>query len=208
MIDSKFRGFWQKIFIDKLALFCHRLGLSPAHLTLTAFILGILVLPALAFKQEALAVFLLISSGLLDTSDGTLARLQKCASNSGSILDIACDRGVEFSVVLGLYFYDPSRGLWLLLLLGSFYLCVTTFLLSGIFTPNQSNKSFHYSPGLIERAETFIYFPLAIIFPLFFKYLTLVFCFLVFLTAIRRFFQMYFNHIDNPIKVLQAREKQ
>lgn len=69
------------------------------------------------------------------------------------------DRVVEFVVVLALWFVAPQqRGLWCLLMLGSMLLCITSFLVVGIFSENQSQKSFHYSSGLMERAEAFSFF--------------------------------------------------
>ena len=127
---------------------------------------------------------------LLAAADGTLVRKLGLSSDDGWFLDILADRSVEFAVVIGLYLYAPERGFLLLILLGSFYLCVTTFLLSGIFERNLSKKSFHYSPGLIERAETFIYFPIVIIFEETFFWGTIIFATLVFFTAFKRFFEM------------------
>ncbi len=190
MIDSYFRAPWQSFLIEPLARFCASLRLKPHHLTLTALFLGVLSMPALYWHQSWLAFSLLMLSGLLDAVDGTLARRLALSSDQGCILDIACDRTVELAVVIGLYLYAPERGLLCILLLGSFYLCVTTFLLSGIFENNFSSKSFHYSPGLIERAETFIYFPIVIIFERSFFWVTILFVTLVFFTAFKRFFEM------------------
>jgi archaetidylinositol phosphate synthase len=190
MIDSYFRAPWQTLLIDRVAGLCALLKLKPHHLTILALILGMAALPALYWHYSWLAVFLLLASGLLDAADGTLARKLGLSSDAGCILDILADRSVEFAVVIGLYLYAPERGFLLLILLGSFYLCVTTFLLSGIFERNLSKKSFHYSPGLIERAETFIYFPIVIIFEETFFWGTIIFATLVFFTAFKRFFEM------------------
>lgn len=191
MIDSHFRSPWQQALIDPLAELFMRLRARPHHLTVAAAAFGLLCFMALAFHLKWLALLTLLISGLLDATDGTLARKLKASSDAGCILDVACDRLVEAAVVLGLYLYEPaSRGWPLLCLLSSFYLCVTTFLLSGIFETNRSNKSFHYSPGLIERSETFIFFPLIIVFEGTFYWATLIFSVLVCLTAFMRFFEM------------------
>lgn len=58
-----------------------------------------------------------------------------------------------------------ERGLWCMLTLGSMLLCITSFLVVGIFTENQSQKSFHYSPGLMKRAEAFSFFIAMMIWP-------------------------------------------
>lgn len=192
MIDSHFRTPWQKFFFEPCAKTCNRLGLRPNHLTYAAMLFGILCAYALSCGHQFLAIMCLLLSGLCDATDGTLARLQNHTSDSGCLLDITGDRLVEASVVVGLYCYAPAtRGLLCLILLSSFYLCITTFLLSGIFEKNQSNKSFHYSAGLIERSETFAFFVIVIIWDQSFFISTMIFSGLVFFTAFKRLFEMY-----------------
>lgn len=156
-----------------------------------AMIFGVLCLAALASGQKYLAIITLLCSGLLDATDGTLARGLNQSSDMGCMLDIFSDRFVEASIVLGLYLYDPTtRGWPALLLMASFYLCITTFLLSGIFSNNHSDKGFHYSPGLIERGETFIFFLFVIIWDQSFSWAALFFAILVIFTAVKRFFEL------------------
>lgn len=195
MIDSYFRKRWQRLLFDPFAETCVRLGILPHHLTYSALILGLLTLPALYFKERIIALILILASGLLDAVDGTLARKLKLSSNKGAIMDVAFDRAVEASVVIGLYLYDPmNRGFLCLLLLSSFYLCITTFLLSGIFYANSSYKSFHYSAGIIERTEVFIFFPVVILFDSVFFWASIIFSLLVFITTLLRFSQMLKEH--------------
>lgn len=195
MIDSHFRSFWQSLLFEPLASFFAFCRVQPAHVTLLAFIFGLLCLPALYFHERLIAVLMLLISGLLDAVDGTLARKLGTSSAGGAIMDIISDRAVEAAVVLGLYLYAPSeRAILCLILLASFYLCVTTFLLSGIFGHNTSNKSFHYSAGLIERTETFIFFPVVILWDQTFFWATILFSGLVFFTSLLRLLQMLRNH--------------
>ena len=74
-------------------------------------------------------------------------------------------------------------------MLGSILLCITSFLVVGIFTPNHSSKSFHYSPGLIERAEAFLFFIVMIFVPYYFTFFAFLFATLVALTALIRLWQ-------------------
>ena len=71
-------------------------------------------------------------------------------------------------------------------MLGSVFICVTSFLIVSLFIPNTGEKSFHYSPGIIERAEAFFFFSLMILLPQYFTVLSLIFSLLVFLTAFIR----------------------
>lgn len=192
MLDSQARNFYQKICVEPMLRFLGKRRVSSAQLTLAACLFGIAVCPLLAFKMNALAAIALLVSGYLDTLDGSLARHKKAASPLGAVFDITSDRLVEFSVIFGLFLLDPSaRALPALLMLGSVLLCITTFLVVGIFSQNSSEKSFHYSPGLIERTEAFILWLLMIFLPGYFSQLAYTFTALVFLTAVLHLRQFY-----------------
>lgn len=131
-------------------------------------------------------------SGFLDTLDGSLARHLKIASPQGAALDIICDRITEFAIILGLYAVDPNtRALSTIMMLGSILICVTSFLVVGVFVEKSAEKSFFYSPGLIERAEAFIAFAIMILFPSLFTIVSFVFSFLVLITAAVRMHQFF-----------------
>ena len=141
-------------------------------------------------QYYVLAVVLLLLSGYLDVLDGTLARLRKTSSALGTVYDIIADRIVEFSVIFGLFILAPNeRAMACLLMLGSVLLCVTSFLVVGIFSDKKTNKNFDYSPGLIERAEAFMFFIAMILLPKYFLFLAYIFISLVCLTTIARVFE-------------------
>jgi phosphatidylglycerophosphate synthase len=160
---------------------------SPNLITLTGCISGLIIFPMLYLNHQLIATLLLCISGYLDTLDGSLARVSNKTSADGTIYDIVSDRIVETSVVIGLFCIDAAhRGYFALAMLGSILICVTSFLVVGIFTANTSNKSFHYSPGLIERAEAFIFFIAMIWLPQYFNFMAILFSILVIYTAYRR----------------------
>ena len=134
-----------------------------------------------------LAVLTLIISGYLDSLDGTIARLTNRSSEFGSALDIICDRIVEFAIIFGLYLVNPvARATTCLWMLGSVLICISSFLVVGIFTQNSSTKSFNYSAGIMERFEAFMFFIAMILFPKYFTYLGYTFTILVTMTALLR----------------------
>lgn len=66
-------------------------------------------------------------------------------------------------------------------------------------SPNISEKGFHYSPGLVERAEAFLFFIAMILYPRYFYLLAYLFTVLVFLTSylpIRHFLRFVENNQD------------
>lgn len=188
MIEAKCRPFFQAYCIEPLAerIDKHQ-WLTPNQITLLACVSGCLVAPALYLALPGVAITLLLFSGYCDVLDGSVARLSKQLQPTGSLYDIVSDRLVEFMVVMGLFFVDMSqRGAYCLWMLGSILICVTSFLVVGILTENDGQKGFYYSPGLMERAEAFIFFIAMIGWPKQFPLLAMMFSVLVFWTAIVR----------------------
>lgn len=198
MIESYLRPLYQKIFVDPVARWFGRYA-TPNFITLLSFLTGVGILPSLLFDKIPFACLLLGISGYLDTLDGTVARFRLQTSDLGTILDILSDRFVEAIIIIGLYMVDPAnRGLMTLCMLSSVLICVTSFLMVGIFTTNHSNKGFHYSHGLMERAEAFIFFGLMFCLPNYFIELAALFSVLVLLTAIIRIYQ-YTSRIEATV---------
>lgn len=186
MLEQALRHHYQSILVDPLL---HYLGhkVSPLTITWLSGIFGLLFLPILLLNKPVIAILCLLLSGYLDTLDGSVARFQNKSSDFGSAMDIIMDRVVEFSVIFSFYLINPAqRSLPVILMLGSILLCITSFLVVGIFTRNNSQKSFYYSSGLMERAEAFLFFIAMILFPIYFNWLALLFCFLVCLTGLIR----------------------
>ncbi len=189
MIEQSIRQYYQALLVEPAVGYL-KFKISPNAVTLLSGLFGLLVLPALWFQHIYLAVSLLLLSGYCDTLDGTLARCRHKASAWGSVLDIMMDRMVEFVVVLALWSVSPDdRGFLCLMMLGSMLLCITSFLVVGIFSENHSEKGFHYSTGIMERAEAFIFFIAMMIWPSAFTLLAVLFSLLVLLTAGIRLYQ-------------------
>lgn len=190
MIDSYFRAPYQRFLINPLLKTRWIANASPFKISLLGGILGLAIPFTLLIDQPSLALLFLALSGFCDTLDGSVARSQAKTSPKGAVLDITLDRTIELGVILGLYAVDPGgRALLSLLMLGAIFLCVTTFLVVGVFTENQSEKSFHYSPGIMERGEAFLFFALLILLPSLFPLLAALFILLTFLTALFRVVQ-------------------
>lgn len=185
MLEALIRPTYDKVLVEPVAKILISKNLaSPIIVTIIAAALGLLAMFALMFNLSILAILFLLLSGYCDTLDGLLARLTNNSSTVGSMLDILSDRVVECAVIIGLFSIAPETRGWLsLAMLASIVLCVSSFLLVGVFSEQQSNKSFHYSNGLIERAEAFIFFIAMILFPHHFNFIAGLFVILVFYTA-------------------------
>lgn len=190
MIDTRWRTKYQKWCIEPLLRSPWVLAAHPHLITFIALFFGVSILFLLANGLIKTALAALIFSGFLDTLDGSLARHKNQASSKGAVIDITSDRLVEFSIIMGLYLVNPEkRALLCLCMLGAILLCITTFLVVGIFQKNSTEKSFYYSPGIMERSEAFIFFAAMILFPYYFAWLAISFIVLVVLTALWRIYE-------------------
>ncbi len=190
MLDSFYRKPYQKLFINPLLQLPLLQKIHPSTLTICACLSGLLIPFFLYCHLNLLACCALIVSGFLDTLDGSIARMFNKTSDEGAMLDIVSDRFVETFIILGLFLFNlETRGLVCFGMLGASYLCVTTFLVVGIFTSTKSEKSFYYSPGIIERGEAFIFFAFMILYPRIFHLLSISYITLVLLTTFIRIYQ-------------------
>lgn len=198
MIDSKYRKSYQKFCVKPILPLALRF--PPSLLTLFALLFGLLIPLFCVLHLPMLACTALALSGYLDTLDGTVARERGLCSPIGAAFDITSDRIVEFATILGLfYLYPHERGAYCLIMLGSILICITTFLVVAIFMRNESEKGFHYSPGLIERAEAFAFFGAMLLFPSLFYLLAACFSVAVFVTALLRLIE--FAKIEIKYKI-------
>lgn len=83
--------------------------IKPNHITLVSLLGHLLVFKALYDSRPILAAALLTFFGLMDSLDGTLARLQKSASALGTFYDAVSDRVKEVILYGGVaYFINNS----------------------------------------------------------------------------------------------------
>ncbi|NQY43885.1 MAG: CDP-alcohol phosphatidyltransferase family protein [Legionellales bacterium] len=191
MIERYIEPFSSKLILRPVSLVAVKfVSNNPNFYTLLAAVLGVFGVVLVYFGYIWQAVLLFIGSGLCDMLDGYIARFIDKCSNIGSVIDIVSDRFVEFSIVFSIYLINPlQNSVYCILMLGSILLCVTSFLVVGIFTENSTNKSFYYSPGLIERAEAFVFFILMLCLNDYTPLISTIFIALVLLTVIIRVYQ-------------------
>ncbi|ABI82291.1 CDP-alcohol phosphatidyltransferase family protein [Francisella tularensis] len=179
MIEQKIRPVFQRIFVDGIAKFIAPV-IAPNLITLISLIVGLVAAIAF-FINQYLCIFLLLRSGYFDILDGSVARLQGSSSSFGTILDILSDRFVESFIIIAIFINQLDIAWVGLLMMMSIIVCISSFLLVGIFSQKESSKSFYYSPGLIERA----------VFPNIVVVLGLIYTLLVLWTTLYRCYEFY-----------------
>ncbi|MCH9745071.1 MAG: CDP-alcohol phosphatidyltransferase family protein [Gammaproteobacteria bacterium] len=188
MLEAYVRPLYQKIFVNPIMLFLDKFtDCDPNQITYFSMFCGIFSAVSIMLHWPMLGLALLLLSGYCDSLDGSYARRKGVTSPHGAVLDIVGDRVVEFCIMFALFKLAPaSRAIPAFFMLGSSLLCVTSFLVVGIFSENQTSKSFYYSRGIIERPEAFIFFALMIVLPHWFIPLAWAYTALVLLTAFIR----------------------
>jgi len=189
MIESHMRVKIQPLF-DKCGRILLSCNFTANAITVISFVSGIFSGLSLALHHIPFALFFLWLSGFCDVMDGTVARLSDSSKKVGAYIDLISDRMVEAAVILGFTFFAPRHYLVYILFLIALLLHFSTFAVAGSLFGNSGKKSMHYDKSLVERAEAFIFFSLMMLFPHYIFELFLVFNFLVFASAITRFFRV------------------
>jgi archaetidylinositol phosphate synthase len=164
MLEVYIRPRIQYLF-DLCAYACIKGGFTANTLTFIAFCLGICAALFLVYGYTIPALICLLTSGLCDVLDGTVARLTHSSHPFGAYLDLISDRMVESALVLALAMRYPHLSLLYILFLISVLLHFSTFLAAGALFKNESEKSMHYDRSIVERAEVFVIFICMIIAP-------------------------------------------
>ena len=185
MLDTRARKVIDPMF-ERIAKLLLRLRFTPNLVTALAFLLGLGAGVLLYGGLPVPAVVVLWLSGFLDAVDGTMARLSGKSSLFGAVLDVTCDRVVELGFVWALALRHPDCLMPLLGLVSVILLSMTVFLTTGMLAQNNSNKSFYYPAGLMERTEGFLLFSLMALFQTYLAPITWVFAGLILFTAIQR----------------------
>jgi phosphatidylglycerophosphate synthase len=167
-------------------------GVTANQLTFAGLALGLAGAGAIALGQIALGLALIIANRLFDGLDGAVARVRG-PSDLGGYFDIVADFAFYVSVPLGFGVLAAQNTLPALVLVASFVLTGVSFLAfatiaakRGAETAAHGRKSFFYSTGLAEGAETIAVFIAMCLFPAWFGVIAYLYAALCALTVVQR----------------------
>lgn len=151
MLTAWARNFF-KGFLQTVARFFQRLGVSPNQLTLIGLVLQALVAVVIALGYLPLAGVLLVFSSIFDAFDGTLARMTGQSSRFGAFFDATLDRYAEALVLFGLlvYFSGQADSRTEILLI---YVAVVGSLLVSYTRAKAESLDIPCMEGVLTRAE-------------------------------------------------------
>lgn len=169
-------------------------GVTADGMTLIGLTLGLMAAVAVALSAPVwLALGLMVMGRVADGLDGAVARATR-KSDFGGYLDIFCDFIFYAAIPLAFVLRDPAANAVAgAVLIASFYVNAASFLgfavmaeKRGLKTSAQGQKSLYYAAGLLEGAETIVFFSLIVLFPAGFAMMALVFAVLCLITAVAR----------------------
>ena len=168
------------------------LGVTANQLTFAGLALGLAGAGAIALGQIGWGLALILANRLCDGLDGAVARARG-PSDLGGYFDIIADFAFYVSVPLGFGVLGAGNTLPALVLVASFVLTGVSFLAfatiaakRGAETTAHGQKSFFYSTGLAEGAETIAVFIAMCVFPAWFGIMAYAYAALCALTVVQR----------------------
>ena len=167
-------------------------GITANQATLSGMVVGLGAAVCIWQGHDLAALGLVLLSRLLDGLDGAIARASQ-GSDLGGYLDILCDFVFYIAVPVAFGFRDPANLPAALVLTGAFALTGVSFLAfatiagqRGMETTAHGKKSFFYSTGLAEGAETILAFVLMCLWPEHFNAIAWAYAGLCLLTVVQR----------------------
>ncbi|MCW8995059.1 MAG: CDP-alcohol phosphatidyltransferase family protein [Psychromonas sp.] len=173
-------------------------GYTANQITLLGFAIGLLVFPAVLFKQYHLALMLIIINRVFDGVDGAIAR-KHGITDAGGYLDITLDflfySLVPFAFVVAIPEQNAVAGAFLIF---SFIGTGSSFLAFAVMAGKRKienliyqHKSLYYIGGLTEGTETIACFILLCLFPAYFADIAYTFASLCWITTFTRIYTGY-----------------
>ncbi|MEL7519384.1 MAG: CDP-alcohol phosphatidyltransferase family protein [Pseudomonadota bacterium] len=191
MLDSKIRPLIDPP-LNAIGNALAGVGVTANVLTFTGLVIGLGGAVAIAHGHLAIGLGFIVANRFLDGLDGAVARA-KGPTPLGGYFDIVADFAFYVSIPLAFGVLDPANTLAALVLVASFVLTGVSFLAfavtaagRGISTEAHGKKSFFYSTGLAEGAETIAVFVAMCLLPQFFAFLAYGYAALCTLTVIQR----------------------
>lgn len=191
MFDVALRRFVDPV-LFRMAGWISSAGISANALTLSGAALGLGAAFLITQSNFAAALALILLNRIFDGLDGAIARING-PTEFGGYLDTLCDYVFYLAIPVAFGLVDTANQTSALFLVASFTLTAVSFLAFAAIAARRSPdetphgpKAFIYSTGLMEGAETIMFFVLFCLFPGYFPTLALVFAALCLLTVVQR----------------------
>jgi phosphatidylglycerophosphate synthase len=151
-----------KWFLDPIAKFLNRLGLTPITVTIIGVIGSSIAAYFIARGQITIGGLVMLIAWPIDALDGTMARLRGEASDWGAFVDSVSDRYSELIILGALLYYFAMQSLHIAEV-ATFAAAAGSVLVSYVKARAEA-QSFSAREGLLTRAERYLVLGPALLF--------------------------------------------
>jgi phosphatidylglycerophosphate synthase len=172
-------------------------GVTLTIITWVGFALATGAAAAVASGAPRLGLALWLLGRIADGLDGVVARISGRRSAFGGYLDITLDMAAYSGMVLAFAHVHPHTPLlWQAILVGYVLAITTTLALSSAAeqaarTLTGGNRTFQFTRGIAEAGETSVVYALWVVLPSLVVPIGLLWCVLLFATAVQRSWLAY-----------------
>jgi CDP-diacylglycerol--glycerol-3-phosphate 3-phosphatidyltransferase len=140
--------------LDTIGAFFNRLGIYPNTMTITGLVGNIVGAVLIALGHMTIGGIIVIFMGLVDTLDGTMARLRGMSSEFGAFIDSVSDRYSELFIFGGLLYFYLHKGDWLSAL--AIYMAASGSVLVSYVRARAASLGMETKVGILSRFERYL----------------------------------------------------
>jgi CDP-diacylglycerol--glycerol-3-phosphate 3-phosphatidyltransferase len=140
--------------LDPFGAFFNRLGIYPNTMTLLGLAGNIIGAILIALGHMTLGGTIVLVMGLIDTLDGTMARLRGMPSDFGAFVDSVTDRYSELVIFGGLLYYFLQKADWVSVL--AIYIAASGAVLVSYVRARAASLGMDTKVGFLSRFERYL----------------------------------------------------
>ena len=148
--------------LDPIGAFFNRLGIYPNTMTILGLVGNIIGAALIALGYMTIGGIIVLVMGLIDTLDGTMARLRGMSSEFGAFVDSVTDRYSELVIFGGLLYYFINKGDWPSVL--AIYLAASGSVLVSYVRARAASVGMDTKVGFLSRFERYLVLAPSLIF--------------------------------------------
>lgn len=140
--------------LDPVSAFFNRLGIFPNTMTLLGLAGNIIGALLIALGHITIGGIVVLVMGLIDTLDGTMARLRGMPSEFGAFVDSVTDRYSELVIFGGILYYFLQKGDWFSAL--GIYIAASGSVLVSYVRARAASVGMDTKVGFLSRFERYL----------------------------------------------------
>ena len=140
--------------LDPIGAFFNRLGIYPNTMTLLGLAGNFVGAILIALGHMTIGGIVVLVMGLLDTLDGTMARLRGMPSDFGAFVDSVTDRYSELVIFGGLLYFYSQKGDWLSVI--AIYMAASGSVLVSYVRARAAALGMDTKVGTLSRFERYL----------------------------------------------------